>query len=99
MPLSLLIALRAGFVGKNPLYVEETALLSLLLIYKRANVAVMADLDYDVVNIFLFLCRPSLLKTADFFLWSGRCGLSVKAFSLFVGLDGSGKVSLLLDNN
>jgi len=84
---------------KNPLDVEETALPQLPLIYKGANVAVMAEIDYDVFNIFLFLCRPSLLKTADFFLSSGRCGLSVKAFSLFVGFDGSGKVSPLLDNN
>lgn len=55
MPLSLLIALRAGFVCKNPLYVEETALPQLPLMCKGAKSAVIAEIDYDEFNIFLFL--------------------------------------------
>ena len=35
---------------------------------KGANDAVMAEMNYDWLKYFIFDCRPSLLKTADFFL-------------------------------
>ena len=52
MPLSLLIAVLTGFFYKNPLNVEETALLHYRDIYKGVNFAVMADMNYDGLRIF-----------------------------------------------
>jgi hypothetical protein len=51
MPLSLLIALRAGFL-QNPRLVEETALRQLPWMCKGAKSAVMAEIDYDGFKLF-----------------------------------------------
>jgi hypothetical protein len=45
---------RAGFVCKNPLYVEETALPQLPLKCKGANFAVMAEMNYDESKLLFF---------------------------------------------
>jgi hypothetical protein len=53
--------------------------------YKGVNSAVMADLDYDEFNIYLFFVVRRLffgLRTL-FLVWSGRCGLSLVDNSLF----------------
>jgi hypothetical protein len=67
MPLSLLIALRAGFVCKNPLYVEETALPQLPLMCKGAKSAVIAEIDYDEFKLFYICLFAVSSKDADFF--------------------------------
>jgi hypothetical protein len=44
---------------KNPRLVEETALLSLPLMCKGAKSAVMAEIDYDEFNFYVFLFAVS----------------------------------------
>lgn len=65
------------FLWKNPLYVEETALLSLLLIYKGVKFAVMADMNYDGLIIFLLICLSAVSSIDSglfffFLVWSLR---------------------------
>jgi hypothetical protein len=69
----------AGFVGKNPLYVEETALPQLPLMCKGAKSAVIAEIDYDKFKVFyICLSAVSSLDCGLFFLsglawsWAAR---------------------------
>ena len=38
---------------------------------KGANDAVMAEMNYDGLTLIFIDCRPSLLDSGHFFLWSG----------------------------
>ena len=63
MPLFATHSAACWFFTKTRACVEETALLSLPLIYKGANFAVMADMNYDGLTIIFIDCRPSLVST------------------------------------
>jgi hypothetical protein len=69
MPLFATHSGACWFFTKTRACVEETALLSLPLIYKGAKSAVMAEIDYDEFKFFYICLFAVSSKDADFFFY------------------------------